>query len=203
MAVADRVEEGLHWWRSGRPEAALLPISAAIDATVQAEYGLSKGTKSSYKQWLRENTWVVCVAGLRQILTPKIMVPALHPDLNPDANGRCDLTDVLYHVVRCGLVHQADISKFIGFSADIILGCEPPRYVVADTLPLGLAVAAILSPANAGALLANDSVIPIWQWQFGVNSLWGQREMLAGFVGEAVKRRMTDREMREGSSGVV
>ncbi len=58
-------------------------------------------------------------------------------------------------------------------------------------------------PANVHCSLANDSMIPIWNWQFEVSSLWGQRDRLAGLVKEEVGRRMAERAMRKGSSDAV
>jgi hypothetical protein len=203
MAIADRIHEGLQWWRAGRYEASLLPICAAVDATAQAEMGIARGTGRTYKDWLKQNMWAVCAGGLKRIMAPKIRVPSKHPDIPADSDGMCDFLDVVYHVVRCGLMHHADIGKFVSFSPNVIIGCDGPAYTLADTFPLGLALPVVLSPTNSQQRLLEDVEIPIWKWAYRVNSLWGQRAMMLKELELDALHSIAERDRRRAAGGTV
>ena len=52
----------------------------------------------------------------------KIKVVADIPSLKKDANGYVDMEQIIYHVIRCGLVHNCNIEKAIVFTERTIIG---------------------------------------------------------------------------------
>lgn len=90
------------------PERALLPLSAAIDATATKLY-TQRGRKS-YKEFIHQNLNLITEVSFGTSIL-NINLKYDHPDLEADPDGRCSIQNILYHVVRCGLVHSAELPQ--------------------------------------------------------------------------------------------
>lgn len=179
MSISKRVSECLEIFERGDAEAALVSACIAIDATAKRERPSEKKNNVRYRAFLSDYAWLIGLVGLRGIVARKIKLRAQHPDLKPDAGGFVAIEDVLYGVVRCGLLHEASISDHVSLEEDIVLGYDGSKYQLSRTLPLGLIAAVISSPSNAHERLEQDVSIKIGWRTLEVNATWGTRYALA------------------------
>jgi hypothetical protein len=174
MSIGKRASETLASLASGDAEAALLTACVLVGATSRLEYPYESRDSVRYKSFISSQIWIIGLVAF-QIVAEGYKVRCLHPGLKPRADGTVLLEDVLYKVVRCGLLHEADISSHVQLSASTILGYEEGKYIYSERLPRALLVAAMLSPKNSGEELQGDYTLRIGRRDFPAQSLWGKR----------------------------
>lgn len=174
MSIGKRAGETLASLASGDAEAALLTACVLVGATSRLEYPHESRDSVRYKSFISSQIWIIGLVAF-QIVAKGYKVRCLHPDLKPLADGTVLLEDVLYKVVRCGLVHEADISSHVRLSDSKIIGYDGGKYVFSERLPRALLVAAMLSPKNSGQQLQGNYTVRIGRREFPAQSLWGKR----------------------------
>lgn len=184
MSVGARVLEALEHYERGNPEGALVAACVALDATARKEYSTKATVGERYKAFVHENLWVIGWVGFRGVIAQQIRLKALHPKVDVGPDGMCSIEDVIYHVIRCGLIHEASVNEYVAFSDEVIMGYDGPRYVFDSHLPVGLAAAAVLSPVNRDERTGDGAWIRLGSRSFLVNELWGRRKDVIAMLSE-------------------
>jgi hypothetical protein len=182
MSIANTVQATIEFYESGNVESALIMACIAVDATAKKEYPTERNNNVRYKGFMREYAWLIGHIGLRGVVARHIKLKALPPNLKPDSNGSVSLEDVLYGVVRCGLLHEATIKDHVILEETVILGYDGQKYQLPTSLPLGLIAAAIASPLNISERLETHHVLKLGEQEYFVNDLWGRRDVFAALL---------------------
>ena len=123
----------------GYYQEALCLCCSAIDAYSSKHYS-NKNNNSRYKQFLKDHFRTICEIGFPGISASciKIKVNANIEDLRPDSDGYVTMEQIIYHVLRCGLVHNCSVPEAIEFSEDTIIGDWGNRFYIPKPIILGL-----------------------------------------------------------------
>src|SRR6266699_7136605 len=105
MSIAKRIREAVERYAEGDFEASLVPMSIALDATATKVY--SRRGKSSYKRFIQENMVLITKIASGGPSVENFYFGYNHPEIEPDYQGRVSIQAILYHVVRCSLLHSA------------------------------------------------------------------------------------------------
>ena len=54
-----------------------------------------------------------------------VRVPFSHPDVKADSAGAVGIEDIIYHIIRCSLVHADETAAKIKWNTTIGLGLDP------------------------------------------------------------------------------
>jgi len=86
-----------------------------------------------------------------------------------------DIENIIYHTIRCGLIHQCDISNEIEFTKETFIGDFIDKFKIPQNLVLGLIVSVVLAKWNKDENLSiSYSIVnPMTIEGFELNSLWG------------------------------
>ena len=189
MSISKRVTEAICYAENGDFEAALIPSCIAVDATAQLEYGARGSNRELYKRFLRENADIIGYAGLR-IVARNIRLRNPDPTLKLRGDGTCTFDELLYHVVRCGLLHSGSIDQFVVLSDSVLLGYDEHRVVVYRSIVWGLLFSVVLAPCNSQQKLPNEYWLGVDGNRWTVMDLWGRREFFRGYmVGRMLEMR--------------
>lgn len=188
MSVGKRVSEAIEKMDASDPEGALYAICSAIDATSTKEF--NKQGKSSYKKFIHQNLGLITDIAFdgKQILNINLKYD--HPNIETDAKGLCTIQDILYHSVRCGLYHQAEIPGNLIFVEENIIKVEDSKLILPSSLIYGFIVAVILSPVNINEKTSKDEILNFYNLQIPINKLWGKKEeffWLKDVINEVIK----------------
>ena len=95
----------------------------AIDACSALTYP-NKGVTNRYKLFLKTHFRTISEMGFPGISASgiRIKVNAKIPELKTDNDGFVDMEQIIYHVVRCGLVHSCSINTSIIFTEQTMIG---------------------------------------------------------------------------------
>ncbi len=123
MSIESFIESAKILYDNQKYEEALCLVCIAIDATAAKIYPNEKIGKR-YKSFLKENFSTICKYGFPGIeassIRIKVNIPVSH--LKTDKNGYVDMEQIIYYVLRCGLVHECDIEKVVMFTSDTMIG---------------------------------------------------------------------------------
>ena len=98
-----------------------------------------------YKQFVSDNFRIICEFGFPGIIAGaiKIKVNADIKSLKRDENNYVGMEQIIYHVLRCGLVHRCKIKESVKFIENTIIGAwNEDKFLLPRSLVLGLIEAA-------------------------------------------------------------
>ena len=182
MSLVKRVDEALARIRAGDPEGALLPACAAVESTANRESPSFKSRERRFKTFFATYGWIIGRVVTGAPWPRRLQIGAAPAGLPLDANGTCATDDLLFEVVRCGIVYATHPSDYVILEPGTGLRCEGGKYRVSNRLPLGLVAAVILSPENAKQRLPQRAAITLDRREVDANDLWGKAEMVASLL---------------------
>lgn len=125
-------------------EESLCLVCSAIDAAAAQSYPGKKVTER-YKTFLKDHFRTITSMGFPGISADgiRIKVNTKVDSLKPDADGYVDMEQIIYHVLRCGLVHRCDIDDSIEFTDQtIIVDWNTDKFYIPKAIIWGLIAAA-------------------------------------------------------------
>lgn len=173
MSIAKRIAEAIDKMAQNDAEGALLPVSAAIDATATKYFG--EIGRKSYKNFLHENFGLITKVGLGPAIL-NLHLEYDHPDIQRNADGTCTIQDILYHVVRCGLAHRAELPSNLRFTDEYQFTTQGNVLILPASLVYGMVVAVVMCPVNTDQSVAEQYGINVRGFQIQLNKLWGKKE---------------------------
>ena len=183
MTIGKRLAEGLVQLGNGDAEAALIPVSIAMDATAQKFYG--KPGRGSYKTFIHDNLPLITKVALNgpRIENLHLAVPAEFlqrwPEMKTtDNNTLCSIQEIFYHVVRCGLVHEAELIASLEFQEKAIIRISNGKIILPRKLILGFIVSVCVCAANKDDTMPDGHGLNISGYNIPFNALWGKKDQL-------------------------
>lgn len=178
MSIAKQISEAIDHVVAGDVEGAFVDACIALDATATKEYG--EEGRGPYKQFIRENLELITRATFGHTgITGALRIEFSHPRIKADADGLCGIEDILYHAVRCGLLHSTKLPDNIGFGPSGVLQVSRDgKLLLPQSIIDGLILAVVASPVNA------DERVPVGYAMNGrdLNELWGERDVVLAFL---------------------
>ena len=148
VTVGDRIQSVIDHMEKGEIELALSDVCIAIDVTSQKLYG-EKSSASCYKRFLKDNMWIIIVTGMGSLISESIKIPFQHEDIKSDDQGYCTLEQIVYHVMRCGLIHGTGEDSKIIWNYRIPLALDPHGYLnLSPSFIWGLVLSVVVCEAN-------------------------------------------------------
>jgi hypothetical protein len=175
VSISKRVNAAFKAMLEGDAEDAFFEICAAAEATSRAESG-TKG-KSSFKSWVTRNVPLVAAAAIGPALAG-IRIAYSHPELKPTPDGTHDLAELIYHVVRCGFYHDAELPSNVTLTDNVIGGGPNGELKLPKNLVLGLIVAVVASPCNSKMSIPLNYYFTVHGVRFTLAACRGARDAL-------------------------
>lgn len=125
-------------------EESLCLVCSAIDASAAQCYPDKKVT-DRYKMFLKDHFRTITNEGFPGISADsiRIKVNSKVDSLKPDDDGYVDMEQIIYHVLRCGLVHHCDVDDSIEFTDHTIIGdWNADKFYIPKAIIWGLIAAA-------------------------------------------------------------
>lgn len=177
MTIGARVSGTVDRMELGDPEGALFQICAAIEATATSEHG--KRGRGSYKTFVSENLPLITDIAFGGQRIENLNLGYDHPELKLAPGVSATFQDILYHVVRCGLYHEAKLPEDIEFAEDNRFTVERGvKLVLPRSLIYGLITAVVVAPSNEEQTARENIVLNLGDFPVPLNMLWGRRKEL-------------------------
>lgn len=166
MAISDRVRECIDKLNANEYESALIQLSIAFDGTAKKEYPRIKKVGERFKAFLKAN---------QDIITYFTFGGVIFIDCEVDGYT---LEQIIYKVLRCGLLHEGSIPGEIEFVDELVWGRPGGKWRLPKSYVLGGLLAVIGANNNAGERVPEHYVVVIKGNRYQVNQLWGNSELI-------------------------
>jgi hypothetical protein len=112
--IASQVVRALRLLQEGDFEGALVFVCVAVAASSKKEFPNLRGDGEKFRAFIDKHFELIMSAtGVVPIIKGNIYVGMKHPKAN--TKGRCSLSQILYDVVRCTVMHEAEMPPNISF----------------------------------------------------------------------------------------
>ena len=155
-------------------DVALSLACSAVDATSKKMFPKDNNNER-FKKFIREYMRVISFRGFPGIVASGIKIKCINiKGLKVDANGMVGIEDIIYHIIRCGIIHECEIDKRIVFTENTYIGDFHSIFRIPKDLVYGLLLAVILSKYNEEEKTDDGIMINISGQSIEVNKLWGK-----------------------------
>ena len=183
VSVGQRVQSMIDHMPKGEVELALSDICIAIDITSQKYYNEPNSSASCYKRFLKENIWMIIVTGMGSLITEAVKLPFTHKDIKSDCEGYCTLEQIIYHVMRCGLIHGTGEESKIIWNTNVPLAIDKDQNLnISPSFIWGLALCVITCPVNLHERAGDYCWISMITFKYLINDLWGKRDSVKNMI---------------------
>jgi hypothetical protein len=183
IAVGRRVQESIDHMGKGEIALALTPACIALDVTSQRHAGTTHSSRTTFKRYVKEYLWLITYMGFPGLMASTVRVPFSHPDVKPDAAGAVGVEDIIYHVIRCSLVHSDDTAAKIKWNRSIALGLDQAgNLVLNQSLVWGLLGAVVFSPTNKAEKVPDEYWLMVGDFKMFISELWGRVDLAKRIV---------------------
>lgn len=197
VTVGNRVQSMIDHMEKGELDLALSDICIALDITSQKYYGKISSSRTDYKSFIKENIWMIVATGMGTLITESIKLPFHHPEVKPDADGYCTLEQIVYHVMRCGLIHGTGEDSKIVWNYSVPLALDKSGNLqLSPSFIWGLALAVITCEANKDERVNDTCWISAVTFKYLINDLWGKRENVKVMIKSAYNVVIEEKEHR-------
>ena len=176
MSISNFIEASIQHFENHTYDISLALVASAVDATAtKSKYKGNNNVK--YKKFLKDNMRIITTFGFPGISASAIKIKCHNiKDLKTDKNNMVNIEDIIYHTIRCGLIHQCDISNSIEFTEKTYIGDFIDTFKIPQNLVLGLIMSVVLAECNKNEKLSTNVytiINPISQEELIINNLWG------------------------------
>ena len=183
VSVGQRVQSMIDHMSKGEIELALSDICIAIDITSQKYYNEPNSSASCYKRFLKENIWMIVVTGMGSLITEAVKLPFTHKDIKSDYEGYCTLEQIIYHVMRRGLIHGTGEESKIVWNTNVPLAIDKDQNLnISPSFIWGLALCVITCPVNLHERVGDYCWISMATFKYLINDLWGKRDSVKNMI---------------------
>lgn len=154
-------------------ELALEHVAIAIDITATKYYKNSRSSKSSYKNLLREYSWLIELMAFFGINLDE----SKFGNFPIDGNTEPTFQDLIYHVIRCNLVHDEGIPLNFEFSDIDQITLKKDHLIFPKKLIWGLLAVVVFCPVNVNEVTDDGYYISIFENRFLINDFWGMEDV--------------------------
>src|SRR5256885_4251778 len=126
--IGKLIKEVIEKFDKNELELTFLLLCVAVDRTASREYPGIPNNRS-YKSFLDANLSLitrVSFGSVELLKSWRITYTDSDPDsrLKIDSDGKCSFVDLLYHIIRCGSVHQGELPANVRFAAESPWGTD-------------------------------------------------------------------------------
>lgn len=176
--IGERVKYAIDHMSRGETYAALEHACNALDVTSQRYYRQKKSSRRNFKNIIREYFWLVefmSLGGLNLDETTFDNFPIIEGIREPISKP--DFSDLMYHVVRCGLVHSDSLSDGFTFhkNGNIILADKMITFP--ENIVWAILAISIFCPTNTTENTADGYWIGLFENRLVINDFWGKEDI--------------------------
>jgi hypothetical protein len=177
MSVADRVTESINKYNSSDLENALIQVCIALDGTAKSEYPRIKKVGERFRAFIRANMDIITFF----TFNTNVFINCKF--------GEYTIDQFIYKVLRCGLLHEGELSKMFKFtepSEPVSIGTK--QWCFPKTFIYGTLLAVIGASSNSNQRVADHLVVAIMGTKFRINELWGRIDLIRKAIGPPVAK---------------
>ncbi len=184
-SIGERVKYAIDHMGRGEVYAALEHACNGVDVTSQKYYREKSSSRSIFKKIIKEYHWLIefmALGGLNLDKTIFENFPITEGQRKTISSP--DFSDLMYHVVRCKLIHSDSLSKGFSFHDENSIFLADKKIVFPASIVWGLLAIVIFCPTNEGEETTSGYWIGFHENRLVVNDYWGNEEIAKYLAGQ-------------------
>ncbi len=173
MSIASFIEGAISEYNNGRYDVALSLVCSAIDATAKLEKPECETNNKRYKSFLISKMRIITKYGFPGIIANGIKVKSNNLSTNKSDDSYLDIIDVIYEVIRCGLIHECSVEDTVEFVDQTFIGDYNSKFRIPKALLFGLIMAVVVSPSNSNQEFSKTITISANKDAITLDEFWG------------------------------
>lgn len=179
MSIGSFITIALNSFNLGHHDVSLALACSAIDASAKKLYGNGLSNNQRNKQFLKDNMRIVSYFGFPGLSLGGLIIKCDSiPEINKNAKGLVPIEDIIYHAIRCGLIHECEVDRRLEFVEGTFIGDFNGKFRLPAHVIFGLILAAVLSEPNSKETLAIDYTFDFRGKHYELNNLWGKKNQI-------------------------
>jgi len=187
ITLAHRVTHAIDAVARGEYEFALEDAAVAIDISAQRVAAANRSSKANYKEFLERQFWLVELMALNGIAIPESVFGNVEVS---GIKGPAKFSDIIYHLVRCGLVHSTGLPASVRFEDCRGVFLADNLIVLPSQVLWGLLAAVVFAPTNAGEQSEGDYFLECAGHRFRIADSWGKEDLIRPLYEAEVRTRV-------------
>lgn len=186
--ISQRVLHAIGLIEQGKYEFALEQAAIAIDISAQRFYQSAYSASSVYKNFLDEYHWVMELMALNGIdLKSSCFSNFTILRQNGQRIHKPQLSDILYHSVRCSLIHNTGVPANLVFNRERKIVLADEYISLPEQVIWGMLASIVFSKCNASEKSEGDYFISYEDHRFPIRENWGREDLLRSLYEQHVK----------------
>ena len=176
--IGERVKYTIDHMGRGEIYAALEHACNAVDVSSQRYYSKSSSSRGIFKNFIKEYHWLIEFMSLGGINLDETIFenfPIIEDQRKPITKPY--FFDLMYHVVRCGLVHSDTLHKGFSFHTENSVLLADKQITFPSSIVWGLLATVIFCPCNSNEMTAANYWIGFHANRLVVNDFWGNEQI--------------------------
>ena len=174
VTLSQRVERAIDEVGKNHFEEALLQAAIAIDVTAKNYFKSAKSSKSNYKQLLKDYSWLIELMAFQGIN----LDDSRFGNYPIDGISEPSFQDLIYHTVRCNLVHGEGVPENFEFSDGNIFSMRKNHLILPKNLIWGLLAVVVFCSANSNHESGGGYWLGVFNNRFVIDDFWGQEQVI-------------------------
>lgn len=190
ITIPDRVYHSIDCLERGQFEFALEQAAIAVDITAQHNYKKTRSSKSTYKSFLKEYYWVMELMALGGVDLHNSTFSNFSIEDNGKIIEKPNLSDLIYHIVRCSLVHGAGLPKNLVFVPERCITLAHEYISLPVQVIWGLLATVVFAKVNFNEKSEGEYFFTYEHEKFLIRDCWGGEDLLRPFFDQHIKLRV-------------
>jgi hypothetical protein len=178
ITVAERVLYAIDLIETGKFELALEQAAIGIDISSQRFYKKTVSSNKDYKNFLKEYYWAIELMALNGIDLEETFFQNFTVLDSKKVLEKPTLADIIYHSVRCSLIHSTGLPDNLTFNAERKVFCGPNYISLPIEIIWGLLAAVVFATVNACEHSQGDYFLKYESSHFLIRDSWGKEALL-------------------------
>lgn len=177
--IGKRIDECLGKLKNGDGENAFIQLSIAIEGTSKLAYPNIKGSAQRNKQFIKDSMPFVFWS-----LTNGTPSTSKSFSFVLEDGTEVTLEDVMYKLLRCSLVHEAEMPDIVEFTTNNYIAICDGKIILPLAIISSYCGAIIAHPINKDAYLEQNYMMSVYgsKTQYNLNNCWGDEEKLKAII---------------------
>jgi hypothetical protein len=188
MEIGNFISNAIKNYKAGEYNIALSLTCSALDATAK-KINPHLNNNRRIKKFISDNMRIVSFFGLPGISCGRLRIGCDSiSEIKKDAQNRVGLEDVIYHAIRCNLIHECKPDPRIEFTTHTHIGGEKDgKFFLPSQILNGLIFSVLLQDVNEKEKVDFKMEIKLPNKTYDINELWGKKEELMPVMLRLVK----------------
>ncbi|MCC6866482.1 MAG: hypothetical protein IT280_10030 [Ignavibacteria bacterium] len=157
-------------------DAAFALVCSTVDATSKKIYP-SDNNNHRNKNFIKKYFRIISTFGFPGIRADGMKIRCRNiPDIKTDKEEFVAIEDIIYHIIRCGLVHECKLDNRLQFINETRIGDFDGYFQLPKQIIWGLIIAVILCENNQSEKCNKNIEINIKGQVVKIDEMWGQEK---------------------------